>query len=251
MTFLHDTRRRVRRTLWSLLAAALALCQAPAFAAEFSITPIRIELKPGVMSETVTVINHADKPLRVTVKLAAWTQDEQGKDVYTDSADLVYFPRQLDLPPDSKRLVRVGLKTPAGSTERAYRLFVEEIPEVAAITQPQVNFTFRFGVPIFLPPVQPRAQFEVLEPKLSAGQLSIGVRNAGNQHVRLTKLTISDGGSYQQELAGWYSLAGTQRSYAANLPADVCRRVRKLDITVEGNGLRVDRQLHVDPGSCS
>lgn len=40
-------------------------------------------------------------------------------------SDLVYFPRQLELEPDTRKLVRVGAKAPAGTTERAYRMFIE------------------------------------------------------------------------------------------------------------------------------
>jgi hypothetical protein len=43
------------------------------------------------MNETVTVINHAKEKLRISVKLAEWTQDENGKDIYKDSNDLIYF----------------------------------------------------------------------------------------------------------------------------------------------------------------
>ena len=70
--------------------------------------------------------------LRVLVKLVEWTQDASGKDVYADSADLVYFPRQMEIEPGAKRLVRVGAKAPAQGAERAYRLFIEEVLAIRA-----------------------------------------------------------------------------------------------------------------------
>jgi fimbrial chaperone protein len=241
--------------------SALAACAAslllaglpqPAQAGEFSVTPIRIELKGGAMNETVTVVNHAKEKLRLSVKLVEWTQDASGQDVYKDSSDLIYFPRQLEVEPEGRRLVRVGARAPAGVAERAYRLFIEEEPEaVSGAARSQVAFLFRFGVPVFLPPAVARPQPEVLEPTLQNGKLAVVVRNPGNQHFRLVKLTVSDGANHTQELPGWYSLAGTERTYVSDLPADVCRRARTIHLALEGEGFRFDRKIDVDPTRCA
>lgn len=232
--------------------AALAIAAAPARAGDFSVTPIRVELRAGAMNETITVTNHAPEKLRVSVKLMEWSQDATGADVYKESSDLIYFPRQLEIEPEGKRLVRVGAKTPSGINERAYRLFLEEEPQAAANqTSAQVALYFRFGVPVFLPPVAPKPQPEVMEPTLQGGKLALVVRNTGNQHFRLVKLTVSDGAGYNQDLSGWYSLAGSQRTYTADIPPDVCRKAASLSVTLEGEGLRVDRKLDVDPASCA
>lgn len=230
---------------------ALLAAMAPAMATEFSVSPIRVELKPGALTETITVTNHAASRLRVSVKLMQWSQDAAGTDRYQESNELVYFPRQLELPPNSKRLVRVGLKNPAAGVERTYRLFIEEEPEPLPAGHPQVALYFRFGVPVFLPPAAPRTQFEVLEPSIARGKLAIPVRNSGNHHVRLEKITISDGQGYTQEVAGWYSLPGTQRTYLADIPAEVCRKATSLSIAAEGSGVQIARTLDVSPASCS
>lgn len=223
-----------------------------ASAADFSVTPIRAELKQGAMSETITVTNNSSARLRVSVKLLEWTQDASGMDVYTESGDLIYFPRQMDVDAGAKRLVRVGAKNPAAMSERAYRLFIEELPEPTPTgAGAAVTFYFRFGVPIFLPPPIPRAQPDVMEPVLEKGKLSLVVRNTGNQHFRLNKLTVTDGAGYTQEIAGWYSLPGTSRTYAADIPAEACRRAGVLSIKLEGEGISIDRKLDVDSARCS
>lgn len=234
------------------LLAALALCLAACGtrAADFSVMPIRAELKPGSMNETITVTNEATTRLRVTMKLMEWTQDANGKDVYTDSADLVYFPRQMDIEPGQKRLVRVGARQPAGTSEKAYRLFIEETPDAAAQGSAAVAFYFRFGVPIFLPPPAARAQPEVDAPTVANGKVAVVVRNTGNQHFRLDRITVSDASGSTRDVLGWYSLAGSTRSYEVQLPRDVCRRAGTLSVKLEGQGLRIDRSLHVDPASC-
>lgn len=236
----------------SLAAALLWACAGTAGASEFSVTPIRVELKAGAMSETITVTNHSKDKLRVGVRLMEWTQDAEGKDVYKDSSDLVYFPRQMELEGDAKRLVRVGIKSPAGLVERAYRLFIEEQPEAAPdANRAQVSFYFRFGVPVFLPPAVPKPQPEVPEPTLRGGKLAIVVDNPGNQHFRLSRIAISDGAGYLQEVSGWYSLAGSHRTYSADIPRDVCRKATAFSIALEGEGFRLDRKVNVDPASCT
>ena len=146
---------------WATLAVAGGPWPA-AIGSEFSVTPIRVELKAGALNETITVTNHSRERLRVSVRLMAWSQDAQGADVYQETTDLVYFPRLLDLDPDSKRLIRLGAKVPGATTERTYRLFIEEQPEpTPGNARPQVAIVFKFGVPVFLPPALPRPMPEV------------------------------------------------------------------------------------------
>jgi fimbrial chaperone protein len=234
------------------LGLAVALLGGAAIAGEFSVTPIRVELKAGAMNESITVTNHSRDKLRLAVRLMEWTQDAEGKDIYQDSSELVYFPRQLEIEGEGKRLVRVGIKAPAGVVERTYRLFIEEQPDAASDpNRAQVAFYFRFGVPVFLAPAVPRPQPEALEPTLKAGKLAIVVKNPGNQHFRLVKVAITDGAGYAQEMSGWYSLAGSERSYSAAIPADVCRKASAFNVALEGEGFRLDRKVNVDPASCS
>jgi P pilus assembly chaperone PapD len=186
------------------------------------------------------------------MKLFAWTQDAAGQDVLADSSDLIYFPRQMEVDPGARRLVRVGIKAPATGAERAYRLFIEEEPDPA---QPQgraqVAIYFRFGVPVFVAPPGAKAQPEVGPPTLASGRMSVLVRNAGNRHLRLTRVVFSDGAGFRQEQQGWYSLAGSERTYAAEIPADICRKARTLQVLLEGENLRIERTLDVDPAACA
>ena len=242
----------VRPLRAALVAGPLLLVASlPAAGAEFSVSPIRAELRAGALNESFTVTNYAATPLRVTVKLMEWTQDAEGKDVYRESSDLIYFPRQLELPPDARRLVRVGAKTPGATVERAYRLYFEDEPPPAPSTgRAQVAINFRFGVPVFLPPPNGAAVPEVTQPVLEKGRLSVTVRNTGNQHFRLSKVSFTDGAGFTRDVAGWYSLAGSTRQYATAVPPEICRSAKAFTITLEGEGLRLDRKLDADPARC-
>lgn len=245
-------RCRFAPRLAPLVLAFAGIAALPGHASEFAVSPVRAELRAGALSETITVSNRGGNTIRVGVKVMEWTQDAQGKDVYTDSTELVYFPRQMELEPNSKRLVRVGVKAAAGATERTFRMFIEELPEPAADpARAQVGVYFRFGVPIFLTPAAPRVLPEIGEPTLANGKLSLLVKNAGNQHFRVNKVTVEDGAGFSRDIGGWYTLAGAQRTYTLDLPRDVCRKARSLSLAVEGEaGLRADRKLNVDPARC-
>lgn len=242
---------RSTRPYQAAAVLACAMLILPALAADFSVSPIRAELKPGTLSETITVTNDSATRLRVTAKVMLWTQDAKGTDVYTDSSDLVYFPRQLEIEPGGKRLVRVGAKTGAEGAERAYRLFIEEVPEPVVGGAATVNFFFRFGVPVFVLPGASQPAPEADEPTLSEGKLKLVVRNKGTRHFRATRFVVSDGASFTKEAAGWYSLPGTSRTYEVDVPADVCRRGGSFTVRLEGEGFGIDRKVNVNTASCS
>jgi fimbrial chaperone protein len=249
MPLLLYLRRPAVRRLLAIAAATFCL---PAFSGSFSVSPIRADLKPGVLSETITVTNDSTARLRVLVKLVAWTQDDNGKDIYTDSSDLVYFPRQMDIEPGAKRLVRVGAKTPGQGVERAYRLFIEEVPAVTPGAPAAVSFYFRFGVPVFLTPAGVSAQPEIQQPRLAGGKLSLAVRNPGTQHFRAARVSFTDKAGWSSDVGGWYSLPGTSRTYQVNVPAEVCRKAKAFSVTVEAeDNNKFERTVDVDPASCS
>lgn len=249
MRFLMSLRRS---TACRVLALAAALLPLSVLSASFSVSPIRADLKPGVLSETITVTNESPTRLRMAIKLVAWTQDETGKDVYTDSNDLVYFPRQMELDPGAKRLVRIGAKAPAHGAERAYRLFIEEVPVVTAGAPTAVSFFFRFGVPVFVTPPGAAAQPDIQEPKLAAGKLALVVRNPGNLHFRAARVTFTDNAGWSSDVGGWYSLPGTSRAYQVDVPAEVCRKAKTFSVTLEAeDSKKFERTLNVDPANCS
>ncbi|HET8745746.1 MAG TPA: fimbria/pilus periplasmic chaperone [Ramlibacter sp.] len=241
----------LRLPLPALAFGVLSIVAMSVGASEFSVSPIGIELKPGALNETISVTNHASARLRVGMRLMEWTQDAQGADVYKDTGDLVYFPRQMEIAPEAKRLVRVGAKSVAGESERAYRLFIEEQPEAATGPErSQVSFYLRFSVPVFIPPAVRRPQVEVGEPQLAQGKVSLTVRNRGNQHVRIVRMLVQDEAGEAREATGWYQLPGIDRTYSVEIPQATCRTAKTLRITVEGEGLKAVRDLHVDPARC-
>lgn len=230
-------------------ALALSLAAGLCAAAEFSVTPIRLDMEPGTRSATVTVVNDDEKPLRLQLKLMAWTQDAAGRDVYAESDDLVYFPKLMSVPAKDRRLVRIGLKAPAGA-ERTYRLLLDQLPDAVQPTASGLNFTVRFALPIFLPATQPQVRGAIQSIALEDGKLRVAVANTGNQNFRITSVSAHAATGFSAEAAGWYLLPGVQRVHTMEIPAEACRSLRRLDVTVKTDKLSLEGGLDVEPRMC-
>jgi fimbrial chaperone protein len=238
--------------LRSWITAAACALAATSHAADFGITPVRLDWERGARSAVVTVANDDERPLRMQLRLTEWTQDASGKDVYADSDDLVYFPRMVVVQPKDRRVVRVGLKAPLGAAEKTYRLFLDEIPEPSRPAQSSgLTFSIRFALPVFLPPAEPQPRGEIERVWLEEGKLRVAVRNPGNQHFRIATVTASAAPGFSAEAGGWYLLAGASRVHSIDIPAAVCRAARRLDVTVKADKLTLERSLEIDARQCA
>ena len=238
----------------ALIAVSLAasVFSAAAGAAEFSVTPIRVDMARGARSAAVTVTNDDSHPLRMQLRLVEWTQDADGKDVYRDSDELVYFPKLMSVQAGEKRLVRVGLKTPMGATERTYRLLLDELPDATTSAAASgLSFTIRFALPIFLPAAEPLARGAIEAVALRDGKLSITVRNTGNQHFRIASVAARSGEAFAAEAGGWYLLPGIARVHTLEVPVEACRGLRRLDISVKTDKLSLEGGFDVEPWMCA
>ncbi|MGE5662945.1 MAG: molecular chaperone, partial [Deltaproteobacteria bacterium] len=58
-------------------------------------SPIRLDLGRDAKTGVVTVMNDGEEKLQLQISAPEWTQDAEGKDVYAESADLVYYPKMM------------------------------------------------------------------------------------------------------------------------------------------------------------
>lgn len=252
--FLHRTPilPAARRLLCGLLLAALPAW--PALAGSMGVSPIRIDLGASQRTGAVTISNDDDKPLRVQVRLMRWEQTPEGKDVYTESDDLIYHPRFFTVESKGQRLVRVGLRTPAAATEQTYRLFIEELPQPAEAGQDgvvRVAIAMRFGIPVFSLPSQQDLRIELLERRISKGVLTLKVRNPGNTHFRLQDITVTDGSGFSAKAEGWYQLAGATRQYTLALDPKACSSWQELIIRLRAEEITREERLPIQPEQCA
>src|SRR5918911_668214 len=103
---MHDLPKHLKSWAAAGFAGLFFVC-APVFAAEFSVAPIRLDLAPAVRSGALTVRNDSKEKISFQLEALEWTQDANGADRYTETADLIFFPKILGVEPGEEGVVRV------------------------------------------------------------------------------------------------------------------------------------------------
>jgi fimbrial chaperone protein len=235
-------------------ALALALAFPPgALAGAFGVSPIRVDLDPASRTGAVNVTNDDERKLSFQLKLFEWTQNASGEDQYADSSDLLFFPQIFTIDPKERRLVRVGLKGPVGERERAYRLFIEEMPDTSLPqgSGAQIAVRLRFGVPIFLSPGKGDANPELLAPEISKGEIRVAIRNNGTRQIRFEELAVIAGDRSLAKAAGWYVFPGATRVFTIPVTAQECPMPASAEIRASADGKEFRRSVEVPPTLCS
>lgn len=237
-----------------LLALALAAsCQLGALAGAFGVSPIRIDLGPATRTGLITVTSDDERKLFFQVKLLEWTQDAAGQDQYAESSELLFFPQIFTLDPKDKRLIRVGLKSQPGERERAFRLFIEELPDPNAGpgAGAQVAVRLRFGVPIFLSAGKGEAVPQLLVEDVSRGSIRVGIRNTGSRQIRFEELAARSGERVVAKTAGWYVFPGVTRSFTLPVAAQSCPVQSPLEIRATADGKEIRASVEIPAALCA
>jgi fimbrial chaperone protein len=239
--------------LGGLLAAALGLGSVESVAAEFSVTPTRLDLDRKTKSGVITVTNDDDKPLRVQAQAFEWTQSGDGEDKYEETGELVFFPKLVVIEPKQSQLFRVGMRLPATEREKTYRLYVEELAEPKSDKNPGagVSIALRFGVPVFVAPPEPSVKLAIEGANVSDGKLTVRYANHGNTHARIQSLRIFAGDKLVTEANGWYVLAGALRQQTVDVPNAVCTSAGALQLEVVAEGPAIRQEVPLAPSMCT
>lgn len=230
-----------------------------AFAGDFSVNPVRIDLGASVRSGAIGVRNEGKDKLSFQLQAMAWTQDEAGKDQYAETQDLIFFPKILSVEPGTEGVVRVGARNTVIQSEKTYRLFIEEMPGLVKAPEgggAQINILMRFGAPIFVAAVKPQDGLVIEAIALSKGVLTFSARNTGNRHqvvqaVDLKGFDPKGGLVYSLTLADRYLLAGTRKSFSTVIAPDQCAKIAVLAIDMKTDKAAVSAQKpDVVPAMC-
>jgi fimbrial chaperone protein len=245
------------RTITMRLPAALlclALLATPAVhAGAFSVAPLGAELNAKTKAASFTVTNAGKEPLSFQVAVRKWTQDSQGNDVLEDTTkDLVVFPRQFDVPPGGKRIVRVGLEGAPPATEAAYRVFIEELPPAASASQGRkgtVAVVGRFALPVFIVPAGAKSRLAIDSVAAKGGMYSVKVSNAGASRVRLASLAAGAKDT-QATLTAPYLLAGSSQDFSGPLGAGCKAGATVKVVATADGGQKAEKDLVLPPDAC-
>lgn len=237
-----------------LLLSALALPDP--VTAGWAVAPVRVELSAQSRTETVNINNDSDVLVQFDVEPRRWSQDDEGKDAYTATDDLVVFPRVLSIPPKETRVIRIGLKTPAGLTEKAYRVFIREKPREKSPQGSNVSILVNFGVPVISRPAKPQPAAQVTAFGMRDGVFAATLHNTGNVHLQFRSIALrgfdaAGGELFSETLAGGYLLSGSRRDFPLKFPAEACPRLSRITATFHSDTLELEQSTGADAALCS
>jgi len=234
----------------------LFLASHPASAADFQVSPIMLDLGQNVKSGVFNVINASQEKLDLQISVSEWTQDAEGKDVYTDTSDLIFFPKIMTMEAGEQRVIRVGMKGPQQPQEKTYRIFIEQIPERKKGTGVNIAVSFRFAPPIFVNPAVVKTEGAIDTIQLSNGKIKAIVKNTGTVHFKILSIFIkgkaADGSEvFSKELGGWYLLNHIARTIEAPVPPEKCAELSTVEIEARTENFNLNGRLNVQKGMCS
>jgi fimbrial chaperone protein len=228
--------------LTGFAVVVLALWQGPAGAGSFQVNPIRIDLSGKAASAALTVKNTGAEPVVVQLSAETWSQQD-GKDVYAPTREILVTPPIVTIPAGAERIVRTGLRRqPDPQNELSYRLFLQEVPP-----PPQPGFqglivALRIGLPVFVQPQKgsaaPRLTWEAQ--RQPDNKIQLRVRNDGTAHVQIAELQMLAAGAsepFATQSALSYVLPGQAREWSLPVQSGASpnSRVRLKAITDAGN----------------
>jgi fimbrial chaperone protein len=162
------------------------------WAGSFQVNPIRLDLSAKSTSEAMTIRNNADEPVVVQVSVEAWSQQD-GKDVYAPTKEILVTPPILTIPAGGERVVRAGLRRPPDpGKELSYRLYLQEVPPPPKPGFQGLLVALRVGLPVFVQPVQAPAQVRLVwtARRGAENKLEVHVTNEGTGHVQIAELEV-------------------------------------------------------------
>lgn len=197
-------------------------------AGSFAVNPVRVTLSAEQKVSALTIHNNGGQPAVVQLQVVEWSQ-QNGKDVYVPTRDLLATPPIMTVPPGQSQVIRVGLRATADPrVESAYRLFLREVPPPSPDGQGGLQVALHLSLPIFVKPAvaaAPELRWEA--ESAGDGQLRVRLANSGNAHVQVTGFRIGlEGAELETKPVSGYLLPGQQRDWLVKLDAEPGQSVR-------------------------
>lgn len=189
--------------------------------------------------------NQTSMPIRFSVSGYSWSQSPTDPLILKPAHELIFFPSIFSLLPMQIRHIRIGTTANATDRETAYRIIVEELPALSEVLRrpaagAQLTLRTRVSLPLFEESTAERS-FEATfaDPQVRGNALSIAVKNDGNTHLQIPKITLLAQGFrgevvFSATTVGWYVLPGSVRRFFFHIPGNRCSEMRRLSFHADG-----------------
>jgi fimbrial chaperone protein len=235
--------RYLRQAACGLALFLLAATQA--WAGAFQVGPVTATLSADRPVAALTVRNTGGAPTVVQLQAVAWSQAD-GSDTYVPTGDLLATPPIFTLAAGASQVIRVGTRLPGVQGERAYRLYLREVPPPPRPGFKGMRMALEISLPIFVVPSTPIAPSLHWRASLAdAGHLRIELSNNGSAHARLVRVAIAradDGASLPLPGKTVYVLPGATHTWLVDATA---ASGEKLHLTAETESGAIQADLVV------
>lgn len=180
----HGRLRQFAAMAFIALGAALLGSAAHAY----EVTPMRIFLQPdrGQTSTTITINNVRDEALPVEIQVFRRLVAPDGEQTFEPADDdFIVFPPQVQIEAGQSQAIRIQFAGSIGAVSEAYVVQVTEVP-VNRLDGTGIQFTYNFGVAVYLQPARARARLAVNNPVITGGMVQFEIANSGNDYGFLT-----------------------------------------------------------------
>ncbi len=227
----------------SAAGAEEAPATAPSAAAEagvrVSLAPLRIEMDGAEIAATMRVHNPSKaEAIGIQMRAFDWSQASDGSDVYAPADDVRITPAIITIEPGKTQVFRIIRREAPPTTERRYRIAIDQLPDPRARNTSISETRIRFTVPMFVD----RATSAPASLAWSIAGNTLRVTNSGQQTPRMVNLALTDAAGREIEVEGvslHYVMGGSTLNWA--LPGGCPAGPVRLTATVDGEA--VDAQV--------
>lgn len=210
-----------------LMVSSFLLCATPAWAGNVSLFPTSIVAPAGEKAGALTLENHGNAPERFQVTVLDWSQDPSGQDVTSPAKAVLAAPSIVEIPPGSRRAVRL-VRTQGVGTSGYYRVLLRQLPQPS--TAGRVQLLIHQNLPVGFEDA--KAGLPVLKARFTADGLLL--TNTGPTAARLTAVGPQGMPTWREGALGWV-LPG-QSKHVELKPG---QRAALVTVTVNGSPVTV------------
>ena len=190
-----------------------------ALAATFTVTPVRIYMKPQDRAVAVTITNESDAPVLLQADLYTWSQKADGTDETALTEDLVLSPPIIKLAARGRQVVRLARLKPADAGRQlTYRMILREVPEAAAAKDKiQVAVALALSMPVFVTPAPAKREMACEASRAGGETLNVTCANKGSAYAQVREIVVKHGEQIVGRFEGGaYILPGARKVMSTN-----------------------------------
>lgn len=230
-------------TALSALLGSL-ICAIPASAGTFAINPTRLTFLT-MTSGDVAITNVGQESVRLSVHAFDWSQDDRNAEILSSTKNVVYYPQIFTLAPGASQRIRIGVLESPSTSERAYRLIVNELPAFVtpgAAGTAGVHFLSRVDIPVLLAPtVRAVTAPELGDLTVHGNTLDLVLANKGTTHIEQSKVSIVARGAsgatiWRTTANAFYILADSRITLSTRISPQEFRRAASVSVSWHAPG---------------